>query len=33
MSALLEIKGLRLGYGRADVVKGVDLVVERVNAQ
>ena len=29
MSALLEIKGLRLGYGRADVVKDIALVVER----
>ncbi len=27
MSALLEIKGLRLGYGRSDVIAGIDVAV------
>ncbi|MFE1600742.1 ABC transporter ATP-binding protein [Methylobacterium sp. ID0610] len=29
MSALLTVRGLRLGYGRADVVHGLDLTVPR----
>ncbi|MDH5539355.1 MAG: ATP-binding cassette domain-containing protein, partial [Rhizobacter sp.] len=29
MSALLEVAGLRSGYGRVEVLRGVDLAVQR----